>query len=139
MGEEIELHKTETRPEYVKEDKKRKKEEFVKEKGTTKEEGINWRRKQWRGFSNLVEFSVRQTSQTGLPTDTTIFFGNKATQSRKWGKFGEKKTSQHLVEEELTESDGDRGPDQGGGQRSPNLVENMNSQHLVEEELTASD
>ena len=39
----------------------------------------------------------------------------------------------------MNASDGERGPDPGGGQRSPNLVEDMNSQHLVEEELTASD
>ena len=39
---------------------------------------------------------------------------------------------------EITASDGEKGPDPGGGHRSPNLVEEMNSQHLVEEELTAS-
>ena len=31
--------------------------------------------------------------------------------------------SHHLVEEELPASDGERGPDPGGGQRSPNLLE----------------
>ena len=44
-----------------------------------------------------------------------------------------------LMEEELTASDGEREPYTGGGQRSSNLLEDMNSQHLVEEELTASD
>ena len=44
-----------------------------------------------------------------------------------------------LVEEELTASDGEREPDQGGGQRSPNLVEDMNSQNLEGEKLTASE
>ena len=43
------------------------------------------------------------------------------------------------MKEELPASDRERGPDPGGGQRSPNLVENMNSQHLVEKEHTASE
>ena len=55
VGETIELQKTETSHENAKEDKKGKKEEFVMEKGTTKEEWINWWRKWWRGSSNLVK------------------------------------------------------------------------------------
>ena len=43
-----------------------------------------------------------------------------------------------LMKEELLASDGGRGPDPGGGSRSPNLVEDINLQHLVERKLTAS-
>ena len=41
--------------------------------------------------------------------------------------------SQHLVKEELSAPDGERGPDIGRGQDSPKLEEVVNSQYLVNE------